>query len=240
MVHAVSPGKPPADESTARLQQLVDAATDVFATNGYRRTQMAAVAMAAGVSPGTLYNYVESKEALFRLVIERSVGPLEMPAVPVGDVPLADTIEWLRRRLDFGDFPELAAATASPASDAAGELRSVFGELFDVLTQTADAVEIMTASAVDLPELGAMFLDVREELIRRYTSYLLARYSAGGVAGHPDWRFTAHLIVALVTWAVRGRRGDAETREISTATARSEFVAFVTGALTMPDGAHRP
>ena len=107
------------DESAGRLQQLVGAATDVFAANGYRRTQMAAVAKAAGVSPGTLYNYVESKEALFRLVIERSLGAFEMPAVPVSDVPIADTIEWLRRRLDFGDFPRLAAATKSPAPDTA-------------------------------------------------------------------------------------------------------------------------
>src|SRR5438552_18555541 len=89
------------DESARRLQELVGAATDVFAANGYRRTQMAAVAKAAAVSPGTLYNYVQSKEALFRLVVERSLGALELPAVPVSDVPLADTIESLPGRLDF-------------------------------------------------------------------------------------------------------------------------------------------
>src|SRR5947209_19820710 len=119
MLNGMPLRKPAEDESARRLQQLVGAATDVFTANGYRRTQMAAVAKAAGVSPGTLYNYVESKETLFRLVIERSLGAFEMPAVPVSDVPIADTIEWLRRRLDFGDFPELAAATESPAPDPA-------------------------------------------------------------------------------------------------------------------------
>ena len=51
-----------------RLAQLLEAATGVFIEQGYRRTQMADVAAALGVAKGTLYLYVESKEALFDLV----------------------------------------------------------------------------------------------------------------------------------------------------------------------------
>ena len=51
-----------------RLERLVDVATQVFIEQGYARTQMADVAAALGVAKGTLYGYVESKEALFDVV----------------------------------------------------------------------------------------------------------------------------------------------------------------------------
>src|SRR5260370_14299137 len=68
-----------------RLDQLVESALRVFAQKGYARTQMSDVAREMGVSQGTLYNYVESKEALFALLIEPGLvrrgrgGELELP-----------------------------------------------------------------------------------------------------------------------------------------------------------------
>src|SRR5215813_8835459 len=86
----------------ARLEQLIVSAVKVFTARGYRRTQMADVAREMGVSPGTLYNYVESKEALFHLLIEHafrrdpSTPPVTLP-VPT---PLPDaTLQRLRERL---------------------------------------------------------------------------------------------------------------------------------------------
>jgi tetracycline repressor-like protein len=52
-----------------RLAHLVHCATDVFIAQGYQRTQMADIAAALGVAKGTLYLYVESKDALFDLVL---------------------------------------------------------------------------------------------------------------------------------------------------------------------------
>ncbi len=49
----------------SRLQDLLECATRVFIEQGYRRTQIADVAEALGVAKGTVYLYVESKEALF-------------------------------------------------------------------------------------------------------------------------------------------------------------------------------
>ena len=51
-----------------RFDQLVRTAAEVFIRNGYRRTQMADVAEALGIAKGTVYLYVESKEALFDVV----------------------------------------------------------------------------------------------------------------------------------------------------------------------------
>ena len=59
----MTPRPPP-----ARFPDLIQAATRVFLAQGYRRTQMADVAAAMDAAKGTLYLYVESKEALFDAV----------------------------------------------------------------------------------------------------------------------------------------------------------------------------
>src|SRR4029450_2009190 len=66
-----------------RLEDLVRAGAAVFASRGFRRNQLADGAREMGVSPGNLYNYVDSKDALFPLVLRRVLG--ERP----GDQPLA-------------------------------------------------------------------------------------------------------------------------------------------------------
>ena len=69
--------------SPERIGQPVETATDVFTTQGYRRTQMEDVAKALGVAKGRLYGYVESKAALFDAAVRCADGyePLPDPAV---------------------------------------------------------------------------------------------------------------------------------------------------------------
>src|SRR5215510_9747336 len=101
-----------------RLDQLIASAIKVFTTRGYRRTQMADVAREMGVSPGTLYNYVESKEALFHLLIERAFRKDQAtPAVtlPLPTPPPEATLARLRERLAVeATFPKLDAAQTRP------------------------------------------------------------------------------------------------------------------------------
>jgi AcrR family transcriptional regulator len=52
-----------------RRAALVRAAIDVFAEKGYHAARVADVARAAGISPGTVYNYVGSKEDLLHMVV---------------------------------------------------------------------------------------------------------------------------------------------------------------------------
>ena len=66
-----------------RLAQIADAAATVFADRGYRNAQMSDIARAAGVSSGSLYNYVESKDALLHLSLRHTFG-----REPLGDLPL--------------------------------------------------------------------------------------------------------------------------------------------------------
>jgi AcrR family transcriptional regulator len=54
-----------------RMAQLLDAAAEVFAENGYAKATTNAVAARAGVSPGTLYQFFANKEALAAALAER-------------------------------------------------------------------------------------------------------------------------------------------------------------------------
>jgi AcrR family transcriptional regulator len=53
-----------------RRAALVRAAIDVFSAKGYHASRVADVAQAAGISQGTVYNYVGSKEDLLYMVCE--------------------------------------------------------------------------------------------------------------------------------------------------------------------------
>src|SRR2546427_546435 len=100
-----------------RVQQIVGASLRVFGEKGFRRTQMADVAREMGVSPGTLYNYVTGKEALFYLMIDRAC--LDEPATDTPKFPLpapapVAIIQRLRERLRADvRLPSLAAVADS-------------------------------------------------------------------------------------------------------------------------------
>src|SRR5262245_56044415 len=99
-----------------RFRNLIEAATAVFLEQGYRRTQIADVASRVGLSKGSVYTYVESKEALFDQVLQHAdrLDRIGLPAsLPVATPPPGATIERLRRRLaEEGALPALSAALA--------------------------------------------------------------------------------------------------------------------------------
>ena len=71
--------------SRERLTAVATAATEVFGRLGYQRTKTAEVAKAAGMSTGSLFTYVQTKEALFHLAVLHGFGLLgeSMPSLPL-------------------------------------------------------------------------------------------------------------------------------------------------------------
>lgn len=64
-----------------RREQIIDAALRAFAQKGYARTTNKDIAREAGITPGLIYHYFESKEALFRAIID-SRSPLQLVRTP--------------------------------------------------------------------------------------------------------------------------------------------------------------
>ena len=58
-----------------RPGEIVDAALAVFAEKGFAAARLDEIAARAGVSKGALYLYFETKEEIFRAVVEQAIAP---------------------------------------------------------------------------------------------------------------------------------------------------------------------
>ena len=77
-----------------RLVKLLDAAAEAFVEHGFQRTQMDDIAERLGVSKGTIYRAVDSKDTLFAAVIAWGDTPDDLPVdglSPSNDVASAAT-----------------------------------------------------------------------------------------------------------------------------------------------------
>ncbi len=74
----------------ARPEEILQAAIEAFASNGYERTRVDDVATRAGISKGTVYLYFKSKADLFREVVRSRI---------------VTRIEGLRKDIDHYDGP---------------------------------------------------------------------------------------------------------------------------------------
>jgi AcrR family transcriptional regulator len=92
----------------ARPSELTAAALDLFVEKGFAATRLEDVAARAGVSKGTLYLYFNSKEALFKAVVEEGI----VPVLAAAEQRLAEhdgsSIELLRHLL-FGWWEQIGA-----------------------------------------------------------------------------------------------------------------------------------
>lgn len=88
----------------ARREQIVGAATRVFAEKGFRRATTREVAREAGVSEGTIYNYFEDKDALLMAILDR-LNETERRAEDFEEGMVTDfrgfLEEYLRRRMSL-------------------------------------------------------------------------------------------------------------------------------------------
>ncbi len=57
-----------------KMALIMDVALEHFANEGYFRTTISHIARHAGISKGLMYNYFDSKEALLKAIIHRSVN----------------------------------------------------------------------------------------------------------------------------------------------------------------------
>ncbi|MBM5573819.1 TetR/AcrR family transcriptional regulator [Deefgea sp. CFH1-16] len=58
----------------AKRQQILDGARRIFIELGFASSSVEKIAKAAGVAKGTIYNYFDSKEALFVALIAGSAA----------------------------------------------------------------------------------------------------------------------------------------------------------------------
>lgn len=222
-----------------RLQEIADAATRVFGRVGYRRTQMANVAAEAGLSTGAIYTYVASKDALLHLVFAAGFGELgEMPTIPVQTPPFDDTLRIVRQGLRASAAtPRLTAAVdAVLIGDIRSELVGIIEERYTTIEQVWPLLAVIERSAVDLPELEALYFKRRRRGHQaELTRYLEQRAASGHLRRQIDASVAARVVTETIVWFAWHRREDRDADLYDDQRALATVTDMLCTALIGPD-----
>ncbi|MFT4215915.1 MAG: TetR/AcrR family transcriptional regulator [Micropruina sp.] len=187
----------------ARMAQILDAASAVFARVGYDRATTNAIAAEAGISPGSLYQFYADKAAIAAALGERLATELEQAQ----DAALADLdptrvslSELAERVLDplvrFAverpAFPELFAhaalpdAALAPVTAAKAALHERIADLLGRRMPHLDRAQAEEAARIahllvhgSMAEMAADPV-VRREVTRAVVAYLATKERAAG------------------------------------------------------------
>lgn len=95
-----APRPPRKRRKEARPTELTAAALSLFVDKGFAATRLEDVAARAGVSKGTLYLYFDSKEALFKAVIQEGILPVVAENEAIAAQHSGGSFELLAKLLD--------------------------------------------------------------------------------------------------------------------------------------------
>lgn len=201
---------------------------------------MAEVAVEAGVSTGSVYTYVASKEALLHLVLAVGLGrPVEEFAeLPVVDPGLDSTVEMVARELRRQALTPLlkAAVDSDPPVDARAELAAIVAEQYSTIGMLRGVLSVIEACAPDIPALEEMYFGRRRRRrIDLLTEYLHLRAGSGHVVQLPDMAVGAQIITEAVAWFAWKRFEGHDANRFDDELARQTVVEFVCNAL-LPEG----
>lgn len=193
-----------------RWAKLIDAAAAAFVEHGFHRTQMDDVAERLGVSKGTIYRSVDSKDALFAAVIAWADGTRDAPETAVtGPVDLGALASSITNDLTAAIAAlELTAIVAErrcsrTAARVADEIERVTVDLHRVMHARRTAIMVLDRCAGEMPELTDVWYgEGRYALVDLWSAYLELRATA--IAADVDRAILARTIVEIITtWAVK-------------------------------------
>jgi AcrR family transcriptional regulator len=187
------PGPAPAGEASRR--RILDAAEDLFASDGYDATPTSRIARTARVPKGLVFYYFPRKiDVLLALLDERlSTEPLVAPDEVVTHGDVAGTLTALAERIDLGNRDSAVLRTIVwRESDTHPEVRRRLAELYQALFRvTRRAVVAASAITAGHPRLDAA--------VQSFVAAMLLQSSSQKVEGpQVDLREVADLVAAGV------------------------------------------
>jgi AcrR family transcriptional regulator len=211
------------------------AATEIFGRRGYRGTRTADVADGAGMSAGSLFTYVESKEALFHLVFLHGLGllPDRPAALPLSTPGPGETFALLERALGEAPVPRIRAALAQDEpADVAQELYGIVEERYDVIERYWLLLAVIERCAAEMPELEALwFGGARADSYAELGQYLERRMAAGLLRPMPDSEVAARIVTETLSWFGWHRHEGRDSALYKDDTVRRTVIEFVCAAL---------
>ena len=136
-----------------RREQIIQTATDVFATEGFEGTALKRVAELVGVKEATLFHYFRGKQELLTAVLaerdRRSMAAMDQDA---GLPLMVRSTERNRAEPGLTTLYAVASATANdPGHDSHGYFKDRFAEVVDVLTVDIERRQAAGQARTDLP-----------------------------------------------------------------------------------------
>jgi len=228
------------------LERLLRAAMRVFGRKGLVRARMSDVAEEMGVAHGSLYNYVESKEALFYLLVDQGVRdePAELPdELPVHTPSRKKLLKRIEEQIEntFA-LPRLDAALKKhQLGDPRAELEEIVRELYLRMHKTREPATVLERSAIDQPDLFALFfVQTRRRLLERLTAYLSRRIERGYFLSVIDPATAARFLLEAVAFFARHRYGDPDLQPGDDEVVRETIVQLLVRSFTGEQNQHRP
>jgi AcrR family transcriptional regulator len=219
-----------------RFDELVRAATGVFIARGYRLTQMSDVAEAIGVAKGTLYGYVESKDALLLVCLRYAdeAGPIPLPeTLPISTLPQGQIgLEVKAALAEELAQPKLSAALERErADDPVEEMAEIIGELYDLMFENRHRIKLLDR-CLDHPELENLWQKQgREQARLAIARYIERRIAVGQIRPLQNIRLAARIVIETVaTWAVH-IHWDNAPESFDPAESRSNAIDFLVRGL---------
>ncbi|NTV09643.1 MAG: TetR/AcrR family transcriptional regulator [Zoogloea sp.] len=157
----------------ARPSELTAAALALFVEKGFAATRLEEVAARAGVSKGTLYLYFDSKEALFKAVIQEGI----LPAMEEGEARFerhVDDPERVLREILYGWWELIGS------------------------TELAGIPKLMISEAQNFPEVAQFYYEHAIGRGRRLLEQALVLGMERGLFRRLDVPSTLHVLFAPV------------------------------------------
>jgi len=233
-----------------RLDRILECATRTFIARSFRRARMSHVAEEAGLAPGTLYLYFESKEALFATVLRRAFLLERFSAprrLPVRDPGRKAILEFIRAR--FAEEWRLepvagAGRNGAPAVERGGRVRpatraearreveALIRDLYRKVDRFRFAVRVMERSALDWPELFDLhFRTMRRGVLRQLETWMATRIDQGRLRPLPHVPTAARIVLETVAWFAMHRHFAPDSATIADRDAEETVVDLLVHAL---------
>lgn len=226
-------------DAATRMKALTDGGATCFARLGYQRAKVADIASAAGMSVGNVYLYVDSKEALFHLVVVDCFGG-DLPQealLPYQAPPFSETLDVIVQGLRRdGLTPRLKQAAQSvPPDDVWAELAEIVSEQYSNVTKLRRALAVIEACAADLPDLESLYFGRRRRgQIDLLVRYLERRAEEDRLQPIADLAVAAQLVHESVSWFAWKRLEGHDANRFDDRAGRQALVEFCCNAIVGP------
>jgi AcrR family transcriptional regulator len=187
-----------------QLERIIESSIRVFSVRGYRQAQMSHIAKDMGISPGSLYLYFESKEALFEFVLKHIYIKQNFKGIsfPIKTSSKDFGFSILKKAFASGKpFVHLKEVVRKKTVDnACEEFENIIRILFSTLSTYRNGITIMLHSSLNWPELNELYVNAVKDFLRMLSAYLTLRIDQGHIRKVPDASAAARLILECTAW----------------------------------------